>query len=450
MICFLASRLDDPLTGELSRANHLANELRKCFPRPCRALYICSNPDGWEKMDFYAAVIRKMFEDAGFAFEQFSSLDSRNEDRAAELVRGSDLLILSGGHVPTQNRFFSRIGLRGLLKGYNGVVAGISAGSMNSADVVYSLPEEEGEAVDPAYQRFFPGLGLTKVNLLPHYQDNKDDVLDGMRIYEEIACPDSMGKTFFAIPDGSYLYISGGREELRGEAYMIRDGAISQVSSDGEVFLPDSLRTADSPAGEKTVPKKNRFYEETLPEGYREAMVVDAGNRDLGSRLTKATALANMILFAAIFLFYAGPRMDRISAGFSVFKVLGLIAAYFVYVLLHELVHGIAYKLLTGKKLTFGVQPPVAFCGVPGIYAYRITALLSLFAPLTVFSVLFAAAFFLAGDPFTRLMILCLLALHLSGCVGDLHNIGLYLTRFRDPSVLRSDTGPKQIYYTKA
>ena len=36
MICFLASRLDDPRTGELSRANGLADELRKCLPVPCR------------------------------------------------------------------------------------------------------------------------------------------------------------------------------------------------------------------------------------------------------------------------------------------------------------------------------------------------------------------------------------------------------------------------------
>jgi dipeptidase E len=121
-------------------------------------------------------------------------------------------MILSGGHVPTQNRFFEKIRLRDLLKSCEGVVLGISAGSMNSADEVYAQPEEEGEAVDPAYRRFLPGLGLTKTNLLPHYQENKDDVLDGRRIYADIACPDSMGRTFYAIPDGSYLLIDAGKE----------------------------------------------------------------------------------------------------------------------------------------------------------------------------------------------------------------------------------------------
>ena len=234
MICFLTSRADDPNTGELNTANHFAEELRLHFPRPCRALTVSSDPDGWKMTDFYAALMRGCFEKAGFLFESYEALDSRNEMQAAELIRKSNLLILSGGHVPTQNRFFRRIRLRDLMKSYEGVVIGISAGSMNSADVVYSLPEEEGEAVDPDYRRFLTGLNLTKTMLLPHYQENRDDVLDGMRIYADIACPDSMGRTFYAIPDGSYLFTGPGKEELRGEAYIIRDGLMTQISSDGD------------------------------------------------------------------------------------------------------------------------------------------------------------------------------------------------------------------------
>ena len=233
MICFLTSRTDTP-TGELNPANHFIEEMRRCFPDSCRALDICSNPDGWVSMDYYSGLIRTSFEDEGFRFESFRTLDSRNEEKAEALVRDSNFIILSGGHVPTQNAFFRKIGLRELMKDYDGIVVGISAGSMNSADVVYSQPEEEGEAVDPDYRRFLTGLNLTKVMLLPHYQDEKDVVLDGLRVFEDVAYPDSMGRTFYAIPDGSYLFIDSGREELRGEAYMIRDGVLTRVSSDGD------------------------------------------------------------------------------------------------------------------------------------------------------------------------------------------------------------------------
>ena len=238
MISFLTSQLNPEGTGALNPANGFIDELRRCFPSSIRALDICSSPDAWEITDFYAGITWGYFEDAGFPIELYQVLDSRNEDRAAELIKSSNLIILDGGHVPTQNRFFQRIGLRELMAGYGGVVVGISAGSMNAADLVYAQPEEAGEAVDPAYQRFLPGLGLTKVNLLPHYDRVKDDVLDGLRLFEDITCPDSRGRTFYAIPDGSYLFIEGGRTELRGEAYRIRDGRISQISRDGQtVFL---------------------------------------------------------------------------------------------------------------------------------------------------------------------------------------------------------------------
>ena len=235
MICFFTSRMDAPDTGKLNSANRFIDELWRFFPDSCRALDICSNPHDWNKMDYYASLTKNMLEDAGFAFERFHTLDSRNEGLAAALVQESNLLILSGGHVPTQNHFFNKIGLRDLLKNYEGIVIGISAGSMNSADVVYAHPEAEGEATDPAYQRFLTGLNLTKTCLLPHYQENKDDVLDGLRIYEDIACPDSIGKTFYAVPDGSYLFVDANKkEELRGEAYTVRDGFIRQISSHGE------------------------------------------------------------------------------------------------------------------------------------------------------------------------------------------------------------------------
>ncbi len=237
MICFLTSRTDEAETGRLNPANGFVEELRRRFPPECRALFVCSDPDDREATDYYAGLLKKRFEDAGFGFRSFRSLDGRNEEQTAELIGGSDLLIFAGGHVPTQNRFFRKIGLRGLLEGFAGLVVGNSAGSMNSADTVYAQPELEGEAVDPGYQRFLPGLGLTKTMLLPHYQRVKDDVLDGLRVFEDIAYPDSVGRTFYAIPDGSWLLVEAGREELRGEAYRIRDGAIAQVSADGETLL---------------------------------------------------------------------------------------------------------------------------------------------------------------------------------------------------------------------
>lgn len=234
MICFLTSRTEIKTTGEVNPANGFIEELRRFAPNPCRVLHICSDPTAHGIMDAKAAEVKSSFERIGFVFESYIVLDGRNEERAAELIRDADIIFLSGGHVPTQNRFFCEIGLRELIADYEGIIIGISAGSMNSAEVVYAQPEDEGEAIDPEYQRFLSGLGLTKTMLLPHYLQVKDDILDGMRLFEDITFGDSIGRTFYAIPDGSYLFINGESEQLRGEAYRIKDGSMTKIASEGE------------------------------------------------------------------------------------------------------------------------------------------------------------------------------------------------------------------------
>ncbi len=58
-----------------------------------------------------------------------------------------DVILLGGGHVPTQNAFMERIGLKERLRKYEGLIIGWSAGSMNCAEIVYAAPKLEGEAI---------------------------------------------------------------------------------------------------------------------------------------------------------------------------------------------------------------------------------------------------------------------------------------------------------------
>ena len=228
-----------PDTPDINPDNGFIHELHLALPYPCRALYICSDPEGWEDTDLYAAGTAEAMERAGFAFSAFDVLDGRNMDDGPGLIENADFIILAGGHVPTQNAFFQAIGLKELLAGFDGVIMGISAGSMNSADVVYAHPELEGEAVDPDYERFLPGLGLTRAMIIPHFNTIAGDTLDGLDLFDDIALPDSFGHTFFVLPDGSYILSRNGREELRGEAYAIHDGAMEQISGPGDIVPLD-------------------------------------------------------------------------------------------------------------------------------------------------------------------------------------------------------------------
>lgn len=106
---------------------------------------------------------------------------------------------------------------------------------MNCAEMVYALPELEGEGLDAGYQRFFPGLGITRHRIIPHFQDVRTDMVDGLRVIEDMAFPDSVGREFIALNDGSFIIHDNGMENLYGEAYRIKDGNMTQICGPGEM-----------------------------------------------------------------------------------------------------------------------------------------------------------------------------------------------------------------------
>ena len=234
MTCFLTSSPCLPGEIELCRDNGFRAALLQALAEPCRCLYIASDPDDIEKTDFYAGEMRAIMERSGLRFSSFIILDSRNDEQTEELVMQAELIVLAGGHVPTQNAFFQKIGLRKIISGFNGVIMGISAGTMNAADIVYAHPERQGEALMPREARFLHGLGLTKAMVLPHFQENRNDILDGLRTLEDIAFPDSYGRTFYALVDGSWIHTCCGHTTLYGEAYAISNGVMTQILQAGE------------------------------------------------------------------------------------------------------------------------------------------------------------------------------------------------------------------------
>ena len=242
MIAFLTSSpcIDGAPRAELNPENGFLDNIRTALPENPHCLFICSSPDQHDLTCMFGSHMFIAFAEAGINFASYRVLDGSNAEDAAQLIAKSDFIILAGGHVPTQNDFFQEIGLAELLSEFDGVVMGISAGTMNSAETVYVQPEDPGES-DPDFQRFAPGLGLTNANVCPHYQKVKDTMLDGLRLFEDITYADSMGHTFFALPDGSYILCDEDGETLFGEAYRIRNGILELVCVNGESINLNTL-----------------------------------------------------------------------------------------------------------------------------------------------------------------------------------------------------------------
>ena len=94
-----------------------------------------------------------------------------------------------------------------------------------------------------------------------------------------------------------------------------------------------------------------KSYETELPEGYSEAYTVDAkkGKTVLLMNLACLAITAAVIAIAWLII-----KPKNYFENYDFLHSIIFIVAMLLYIVLHELTHGAAYKLTTGRKLTFG------------------------------------------------------------------------------------------------
>ncbi len=199
---------------------------------------------------------------------------------------------------------------------------------------------------------------------------------------------------------------------------------------------------------------KEQNFERELPSRYKQALYINAKNAKFG-------IIFNLIALVVLVVVMAIAFISLKLGGMLSFDILGtsdaqrwiayliLIVSMLAYIVLHELVHGIAYKALTGEKLTFGMSWSCAFCGVPNIFTYRKTAFIAVISPFAFFTLLFIPILIILYllNPLYYLIAAFLFGLHLGGCSGDLYVTYLLLTKFKSPKTLMRDTGPEQYFY---
>jgi dipeptidase E len=220
----------------LPETNGLLKTIRNSWKDSSKVMIISGSPEDYDKNDSVLNCVSGAFSLSNLSASEVLMCDERSKeviDRLPEM----DVIILAGGHVPTQNSFMKALGLKERLLGWDGLLMGWSAGSMNCAETVYAGPELPGEAIDPNYQRWISGLGITKTNIFPHFEELKDEMLDGMRLIEDITYADSMGHEIIALNNGSYIVVDEGVETIYGEAYSIKDGEQKQICVDGNSIL---------------------------------------------------------------------------------------------------------------------------------------------------------------------------------------------------------------------
>ncbi len=192
-------------------------------------------------------------------------------------------------------------------------------------------------------------------------------------------------------------------------------------------------------------------FRRELPDGYVTAKHLNAKDLTFGLVFNGIAFLVLAVVMVLAFLPLKDPgqvlKSPLLTPGYGLSLTwLGFLLAMVAYIVLHELVHGIFYRALTGEKLTFGLSWSCAFCGVPHIYVSRRVAILSASAPLVIFSLVLLplTSWLFFVDPLLYLLSAFLFGMHLGGCSGDVYLVSLLLLRYRHPDTLVRDTGPEQ------
>ena len=116
MIIYLTSNLFTPDLTALNPENELLESLRQDTKNEAsNYLIIAADPDNSEMNDQMLELTKNSFLEKDFAIKEMVFLDRRNCQEAKNLIDKADVIILFGGHVPTQNKFFQEINLKDLL-----------------------------------------------------------------------------------------------------------------------------------------------------------------------------------------------------------------------------------------------------------------------------------------------------------------------------------------------
>ena len=169
-----------------------------------------------EKTDKYFGIFLNMFESAGIHFAEAYAVDGRmSAAEAQKAVAEADVVWLSGGDTPAQLAYFQKYGLVKVLQEHEGVIIGMSAGSINMARTsICTL------SCGHSKQEIYSGLGCVDISVEPHFvRENVSDELIEL----------SNDYIIYGLCDDALIVCSGEMIEFYGEVYKLSQGIVERI-----------------------------------------------------------------------------------------------------------------------------------------------------------------------------------------------------------------------------
>lgn len=194
--------------------------------------------------------------------------------------------------------------------------------------------------------------------------------------------------------------------------------------------------------------EKTRFYYLNLPDGFKQKKIIDAKDKKTAvifTVLSFALAIGAIIILLLIKKFDFHLMLENRHK--MLIADLVFVVSMVIYLVLHELTHGVGFLIFTREKLKFGMTLTVAFCGVPNAYVKKWPAVITTLLPFVVYSTVFLLITFSTTNIYIEMISILLFGVHFGGCVGDLY-VASYLLFKADKTTVMNDDGAKQVFYS--
>jgi hypothetical protein len=179
---------------------------------------------------------------------------------------------------------------------------------------------------------------------------------------------------------------------------------------------------------------------QTLPAGYEQIFEVDLQkNKKVAIWINAAAAIVAVIMAIIAAIFVPISSLFDMSQGiihyFIRFGV--LLGGMIVYIILHELVHGVTMKIFGAKKIKYGFTGLYAFAGCDDYFDKKSYIVIAL-APVVLWGIVLAVANFLV--PLQWFWVVYVIQMsNVSGAAGDVYVTAKFSRMPKD--ILVHDTG---------
>ena len=188
---------------------------------------------------------------------------------------------------------------------------------------------------------------------------------------------------------------------------------------------------------------------DSLPLGYSCSAKIDL-RKDLKFSVT-VNAMAILIGLSMFIIMnqfipaqsYYEPEIGK--TGNSIRKLI-LIAALIIYLILHEITHGLSMKLFGAKKVHYGFTGLYAYASCDDYIIKKAYYVIGL-APLVIWGIAFLVCNIIVNETWLILLFYWLQIVNVAGAAGDIF-ITLKLTKYPQDTLIR-DEGTTMCFYSK-